>query len=130
MRILSLFGPAPAAEDAEPCGHCRPAAATSAWLVVEVATFASKNSLRVEERYMFPARALFLLALAAWLGRGAPPTPDTLVAAAVPAALLLALPLTRLLNVSITSDTFRLIPLYRLSNVFSGGGDRRGDSAS
>lgn len=79
---------------------------------------------------MFPARALFLLALAAWLGRGAPPAPDTLVAAAVPAALLLALPLTRLLNVSITSDTFGLIPLYRLSNVFSGGGDRRGDSAS
>lgn len=80
---------------------------------------------------MFPARALFLLALAAWLGRGGPrPLLITLVAAAVPAALLLALPLTRLLNVSITSDTFGLIPLYRLSNVFSGGGDRRGDSAS
>jgi hypothetical protein len=92
------------------------------WLVVEVATFASKNSLRVEERYMFPALALLLLALASWLGRGAPrPLVPTAIAAIVPAALLLALPLGRLLNISITSDTFTLIPLLRLSGFFSGG---------
>jgi hypothetical protein len=73
------------------------AAAATFWLVVEVATFASKHSLRVEERYMFPAAALFLLPLAAWLGRGAPrPFLITVVAAALPAALLLALPLSRL----------------------------------
>jgi hypothetical protein len=71
---------------------------------------------------MFSALPLLLLALAVWLARGAPrPLALTAVAVVVPAALLLALPLTRLLNVSITSDTFTLIPLYRLSNFFSGG---------
>jgi hypothetical protein len=98
------------------------ATAATIWLVLEVATFASKNSLRVEERYMFPAAALLLIALAAWLGRGAPrPRLLTVVAAVLPALVLLALPLSRLLNVSLTSDTFGLIPLYRLSTKLSGG---------
>jgi hypothetical protein len=91
-------------------------------LVVEVATYASRQSLRVEERYMFPASALLVLALVAWLGRGAPrPVVPTALAVVVPVLLLLPLPLGRLLNVSITSDTFGLIPLLRLSNFFSGG---------
>jgi len=98
------------------------ATAATIWLVLEVATFASKNSLRVEERYMFPAAALLLIALAAWLGRGAPrPRLLIVVAAVLPALVLLALPLSRLLNESLTSDTFGLIPLYRLSTKFSGG---------
>jgi hypothetical protein len=75
-----------------------------------------------KERYMFPATALLVVAFVAWLGRGAPrPRVVTMVAAVVPVLLLLPLPLGRLLNVSITSDTFGLIPLLRLSNFFSGG---------
>jgi hypothetical protein len=71
---------------------------------------------------MFPASALLVLALVAWLGRGAPrPVVPTALAVVVPVLLLLPLPLGRLLNVSITSDTFGLIPLLRLSNFFSGG---------
>jgi hypothetical protein len=92
------------------------------WLVVEVAMFASRNSLRVEERYMFPATALLVVAFVAWLGRGVPrPGGVTIVAAVVPVLLLLPLPLGRLLNISITSEAFGLIPLLRLSSFFSGG---------
>jgi hypothetical protein len=98
------------------------AAAAVIWLVAEVATFASRYSLRVEERYMFPVAPLLLLALALWFARGMPRPPlITFVAIAVPAGLLLTLPLASLLNVSIISDTFGLIPLFRLTQKLSGG---------
>jgi hypothetical protein len=91
-------------------------------LVPEVGTFASKYSLRVEERNMFALAPLFLLALSLWLARGAPrPLLFTIVAVALPAALLVTIPLVTLLNPSIYSDTFGLIPLLRLSEKLSGG---------
>jgi hypothetical protein len=97
-------------------------AGATIWLVPEVGTFASKYSLRIEERNMFALAPLFLLALSLWLARGAPRPPlITLVAVAVPAALLVTIPLVSLLNPSIFSDTFGLIPLLRLSERFSGG---------
>jgi hypothetical protein len=43
------------------------------------------------------------------------------IAAAIPAALFFTLPLGTLLNVSIYSDTFGLIPFLRLSEKFPGG---------
>lgn len=91
-------------------------------LVPEVGAFASKYSLRIEERNMFALAPLFLLALSVWLARGAPRPPlITLVAVAVPAALLVTIPLLSVLNTSIYSDTFGLIPLLRLSEKLSGG---------
>ena len=48
-----------------------------------------------------------------------------MVAAAIPAALLFALPLASLLNVSIFSDTFGLIPVLRLSSLVSGISEAR-----
>jgi hypothetical protein len=98
------------------------AASSIAWIVIEVAAFASRFSLRVEERYMFCLAPLLLLALVLWLARGMPRPPVlTMVAAALPLVLLIFLPLGRLLNVSIISDTFGLIPLLRLSQIISGG---------
>jgi hypothetical protein len=93
------------------------------WIVVEVAVFASRFSLRVEDRYMFFLGPLLFLAFALWLDRGLPrrPRPLAIAAAAIPAALLFFLPLGSLLNVSIYSDTFGLIPLLRLANGVSGG---------
>jgi hypothetical protein len=92
------------------------------WIVVEVAVFASRFSLRIEDRYMFFLAPLLFLAFALWLDRGLPRPPLlTVVAAAVPAALLFALPLGSLLNVSILSDTFGFIPLLRLSSRITGG---------
>jgi hypothetical protein len=97
-------------------------AGATIWLVIEVGTFASRYSLRIEERNMFALAPLFLLSLAVWLARGAPrPRIITLVAVALPAALLVTIPLVSLLNVSILSDTFGFIPLLRLSEHLSGG---------
>ena len=92
------------------------------WLVVEVGIFASRFSLRIEERNMFDVAPLLLLALVLWLHRGLPrPAALTAVAAFVPAALLLTLPLESLLNISILSDTFGLIPFWRLATRLAGG---------
>ena len=91
-------------------------------VVVEVSVFASRFSLRIEDRYMFFLAPLVFLAFAVWLDRGVPRPPALAVAAAaIPAALLFALPLASLLNVSILSDTFGLIPLLRLSSKVTGG---------
>jgi hypothetical protein len=95
-------------------------------VVAEVAAYASRFSFRVEERYMFGLAPLLLIAFAVWLGRGVPrPRALTAIAAAVPALLLLALPLGRLLNISILSDTFGLIPFLRLSEKLHGVSDAR-----
>lgn len=87
-------------------------------VVVQVGIYASHFSLRIQERNMFHLAPLLLLALVVWLGRGAPRPPLLAGAAAlVSAALLLTLPLASLLNVSIFSDTFALIPILRLDQV-------------
>ena len=48
----------------------------------------------------------------------------TAVAAATPVLLLLALPLRTLITTSMYSDTFGLIPLFRVENFFNGNVDR------
>jgi hypothetical protein len=92
------------------------------WLVIEVGIYASRFSLRIEERNMFAVAPVLFLALVLWLHRGLPrPAALTTVAAVVPVALLLTLPLESLLNISILSDTFGLIPFWRLTSRLSGG---------
>jgi hypothetical protein len=96
--------------------------AATIWLVAEVGVFASRYSFRIEERNMFALAPLFLVALMLWLARGAPrPLLITLVALALPCALLVTVPLVSLINQSIFSDTFAFIPLLRLSQHFSDG---------
>ena len=98
------------------------AASAFVLLVIEVGIYASRFTLRIEERNMFGAAPLLFLAFALWLARGMPrPLFITAVAAIVPAALLLSLDLRALLNVGILSDTFGLIPLLRLIGTFSVG---------
>jgi 4-amino-4-deoxy-L-arabinose transferase-like glycosyltransferase len=93
-------------------------------LVIEVGIYASRFSLRIEERNMFVVAPLFFLAFALWLARGLPrPVVLTAVAAAIPAALLLTLNLKSLLNIGVLSDTFALVPLLRLSSKVDGGVD-------
>lgn len=99
-------------------------AAALLWIVPVAGFYASRYSQRIEERNMFYLEPLLLLALVAWVARGAPrPTRWTAVAVAIPAALLAAIPLERLLNISILSDTFALIPVMRLTGVVEGGTD-------
>lgn len=98
------------------------AMATTLWLVLEVAAFASRYSQRIEERNMFYLAPLFFLALAVWLDKGMPrPTGLTVAAAVIPAGMLVFIPLESLLNVSIMSDTFAFVPLFRVSTLFDGG---------
>jgi hypothetical protein len=95
-------------------------------VVIEVAVFASRFSLRIEDRYMFFLAPLLFVALVLWLQRGVPrPWALTVAAGAIPAALLFALPLASLLNISILSDTFGLIPVMRLSSAVSGVAEAR-----
>jgi hypothetical protein len=102
------------------------AVATAAFVLVvlEVGVYASRFALRIEERNMFAVVPPLFIALALWLARGLPrPLVTTLIAALVPAALLLTLDLPSLLNIGILSDTFGLIPLLRLSDLVGGGID-------
>jgi hypothetical protein len=90
----------------------------TAWLVLEVATFASALSPRVEERNMFYVAPLFLIALFAWIERGMPrPARATAVCAVVAAALPGALPYHRLIDTSAQSDTLALMPLWWLQET-------------
>jgi hypothetical protein len=92
------------------------ASASVFWVVIQIGTFASHFSLRIEERYMFELGPVLLLALVVWLGRDLP-RPAALTSAAVlaPTAFLVALPYTSFFNQSLFNDTFGLIPLWRLS---------------
>jgi hypothetical protein len=93
-------------------------------LVIEVGIYASRFSLRIEERNMFVVAPLFFLAFVVWLARGLPrPIVLTAVAAVAPAASLLTLNLKNLLNIGVLSDTFGLVPLFRLSGAVDGGVD-------
>lgn len=103
------------------------AVATAAvfWIVIQVGTFASHFALRVEERNMFNVAPVLLLALVIWLARGLPRPPVlTAVAVLVPVAFLVALPYTSLISTqAFFTDTFGLIPLYRLMILHTGSSD-------
>lgn len=99
-------------------------ATASLVFVVQAAAFASRFIQRIEERNMIYVEPVLILALALWLGRGAPRPPRlTAAALVVPAALLTAIPFERLFNVSIFSDTPGLLPLLRVSALVDGGTD-------
>jgi hypothetical protein len=113
----------PGSRPAERAFVCVTAAALL-WIVPQAGFFAARYSERIEERNMFYLEPLLLLALVAWVARGAPRPPRwTAVAVALPLALLPAIPLERLFTVSLLSDTFGLIPLMRVSAVLDGGTD-------
>jgi hypothetical protein len=95
------------------------------WMVVQVGTFASQFSLRVEDRNMFNVAPLLFLALAVWLARGLPRPPAlTGAAVAVPLGFLVALPYQSLISTqAFFTDTFGLIPIYRLQLLHTGPTD-------
>jgi glycosyltransferase involved in cell wall biosynthesis len=90
----------------------------TAWLLLEVAAFASSLSPRVEERNMFYVAPLFLIALLAWIDRGMPRPPRAAATAAVVAAALPgALPYHQLIGTSAEADTLALLPLWWLQET-------------
>jgi hypothetical protein len=94
------------------------AVAVSAWLLLEVAAFASIPTVeRVEERNMFYLAPLFFIALLLWVDRGLPrPRSAAPAIAVVSAGLLAVLPYTTLIGVQVQSDTLQLLPWWWLQD--------------
>ncbi|HWH06394.1 MAG TPA: glycosyltransferase family 39 protein [Gaiellaceae bacterium] len=81
--------------------------------VILVAAFASEFANRIQERYTFVVAPLVLIALLAWVERGAPRPRALAVGAAVGAALLpLTIPYERFIETAAISDTLALLPLW------------------
>lgn len=109
VAFLLLLGTARRLEERERVFLVASAVLTGA-LLVQVAAFASRYSLRVEERNLFYVAPLFLVALVLWVERGLPrPRTATAVAVAVAALLPAFVPFARLIDVSAVSDTFGLL---------------------
>jgi hypothetical protein len=92
--------------------------ALSAWLILEVAAFATLPTVeRVEERNMFYVAPFFLIALLLWIELGAPrPRLRSLGVAAGSGLLVGALPFAKLIGVQATSDTLALLPWWYLQD--------------
>jgi hypothetical protein len=91
--------------------------ALTACLVPVVAMFASEFSDRIEERNLFYVVPLLCIALVAWVGQGAPrPRILAVVAAAMSAVLVVAIPFDRFLTTSAITDTLMLLPLWSLQD--------------
>lgn len=84
----------------------------SFWVVLEVGLFASRYVGRLAERHLLPVAPLLFLGFALWLSRGAPSTRvRAAVAALAVAAVVLVLPLGRLVFDAALPDAFMLVPL-------------------
>ena len=85
-----------------------------AWLVLEVAAFASQESLRIEERNMFYVAPLALIALLALAEEGVVTRRrlPLLAAASASAVLPFFIPFPRFITTSAVSDTFALLPWW------------------
>ena len=91
--------------------------ALTACFVPVVAAFASVFSHRIEERNMFYLAPLLLIALLAWVERGAPrPRVLAACAAAASALVVLLVPFDRFLTTSAISDTLMLLPFWSLQD--------------
>ena len=88
LIVLTVLAVSRGANDAAERAFLAVATSAVFIVVVQVAAFASRFSLRVEERYMFFVVPLLFMALALWLDRGLPrPVVTTAVATAVPGAV-------------------------------------------
>jgi len=92
------------------------ASAISAWLIVEVAAFATLPGVtRIEERDIFYVAPFFLIALLVWIDRGAPrPRPSAPLVAAGSAVLVGVLVFSDLIGKTPTADALQMTPWWRL----------------
>ena len=90
--------------------------ALALWLWLEVSAFASIPTVqRIEERNLFYVAPFFLIALLLWARLGAPRRlPWAVVVALGSGALVAAIPFVRFIGLTATSDTFALLPWWKL----------------
>jgi hypothetical protein len=85
------------------------------WVLVEVGIFASRHVGHLAERSLLALAPLLFLGFALWLARRAPrPRFATALVTAVAVVLVGSLPVARLASELSVTDTFTLIPLWRL----------------
>jgi hypothetical protein len=98
------------------------AASLTVWFVVEVGVFASRYSDRIVERNLIALGPVLFIGLMLWLERGAAGGyVERAAVALAAAAVLLVVPVKRLVTVYTTHDAMTLIPLYKLVQVSSPG---------
>jgi Dolichyl-phosphate-mannose-protein mannosyltransferase len=91
--------------------------AFAAGFVAEVGLFASRYVGRLAERDLLGLAPLFFLGLCLWLDRGAPRRrASAYIVAFAAAALVLALPLGKLVHKAALPDAFTLIPVWQLGS--------------
>ena len=91
-------------------------------LVVQVGIFASRWSLRIEERNMFYIVPVLLIGLAMWLtGTTVRPTRTTAVATALAAVVIFVPPYEQLLGSGLVNDTLGLLPMLDAVLKLDGG---------
>ena len=92
--------------------------------MLEVAIFASRHTLRIEERNMFYVTPLFLIALLLWIERGLPrPQPATAVVAVFAAGLPLVVPYDDFIGINAVSGSS--CPWRMSTTIDSGSGAKR-----
>jgi hypothetical protein len=89
----------------------------TAWLLLEVAAFASTQSLRIEERNMFFVAPFFFVALCWWIERGLDRPRAAGVCAVVAVGLVGVVPYSGFVNGNATSDTLAILPLWTLQDT-------------
>jgi hypothetical protein len=115
--VVTLLG----LRDARLNAYLVTALSLSAWLVVEVAVFASQHVGLLAERNLLPLAPVLFVGFAAWLQRGAP-RPVAATGSACAAALLLAvaLPVAGFASLEAFPDAFTLEPLIGLHRSHPG----------
>jgi hypothetical protein len=92
-------------------------AALAFWVVLVVAVFAAEFAGRIFERGTFVVAPLFLIALLAWVERGAPrPARVAVPAAAIAALGILAIPFERFIDLPARADTLMLLPWWSVQD--------------
>ncbi|MBM3677238.1 MAG: hypothetical protein FJW96_05045 [Actinobacteria bacterium] len=96
----------------------------AAWGTLSVAVFASRFAVpqRILERSMFFLIPLFVVALVAWVARGAPrPRAVAVPAAAIAVTLAGVFPFRRFIDTPVKGDTFSLVAVWNQFDSLVGG---------
>jgi 4-amino-4-deoxy-L-arabinose transferase-like glycosyltransferase len=114
VAVVALFVAADRRDD-RLRAYLATAVALCLWFPLEVGVFASQHVGYLAERNMLPLAPVLFVGFAVWLARGAPrPRLATAAAIAGVLALLVALPMQKLVRPEAFPDSFTLLPLIRL----------------
>lgn len=125
VALLLVRGARGGEPDPEARAYVAVASSLTVWLVLEVGIFTSHYSDRIVERNLIGLAPVLFVGLVLWLSRGAPGTLVERAAVALVGLVVLAvLPIDRYVNITGIHDAMTLVPLYKLSNLTSGGAMR------